>query len=134
MSITGSCLCGAIHYEVTQDPIWAHHCHCSRCRKSRGAAFATNLFVPLDGVRFTSGEDQLQFYKVPEAERFTHVFCRNCGSTMPWRVESRGFVAIPMGSLDDDPVIRPSARIFVGSKSPWFPITDDLPQHAERPG
>ncbi|MFN2427730.1 MAG: GFA family protein [Candidatus Binatia bacterium] len=134
MSITGSCLCGAVGYEVTGDPAWAHHCHCSRCRKSRGAAFATNVFVPLDGFRFTRGEDQLQSYKVPEAERYTHVFCRNCGSTMPWCVESRGLAIIPMGSLDVDPAMRPRAHIFVESKAPWFPITDDLPQHPQRPG
>jgi hypothetical protein len=31
----------------------------------------------------------------------------------------------------DDPGIRPSAHIFVGSKAPWFTITDDLPQYRE---
>jgi hypothetical protein len=133
MAIRGSCLCGSVRYEVTQDPLWAHNCHCSRCRKTRGAPFATNLFVPLDGLRFTQGEDQVRSYKPPEAARFTHAFCGLCGSTLPWRDVVRGLANVPMGSLDDDPGVRARANIFVASKAPWFTITDDLPQHPERP-
>ena len=132
--MTGSCLCGAVRYELTQVPVWAHNCHCSRCRKTRGAACASNLFVARDGFRFSQGEDQLQAFKPPDAQRFTHVFCRRCGSTLPWRDESRGIVVVPMGGLDDDPGITPQANIFVASKAPWFTITDDLPQRPAGPG
>ncbi len=133
MTMTGSCLCGTVRFEVTADPVWAHNCHCSRCRKTRGAPFAANLFVPIDGVRFTSGEDALQSYHPPDAERFTHVFCRRCGSTMPWRNPSRGMTVVPMGSLDGDPGMTPLAHIFVASKAPWFTITDELAQYPEAP-
>lgn len=128
---TGSCLCGAVRYELTEQPAWAHSCHCSRCRKAGGAAFASNLFVPLDSVRFTRGEEQLRSYKVPEAERFTNVFCQICGSPLPFRNEDRGLSGVPMGSLDRDPGVSPRAQIFVDSKAPWFMITDDVPQHPE---
>lgn len=134
MTITGSCLCGAVHFEVTKDPLWAHNCHCSRCRKSRGAAFASNLFVPLDGFRYTEGEALVQSYKPPAAVRFTSSWCRDCGSSLPWRNESRGVYVIPMGALNEDPGVHPGAHIFVGSKAPWFTITDNLPQHPEVPG
>ena len=133
-SITGSCLCGTVAYELTADPVWAHNCHCSRCRKTRGAPFSASVFVPLSGFRFTRGEEQLHAYKVPDAEHFTHVFCGTCGSTMPWRNESRGFAVVPMGSLDSAPGIVPRAHIFVESMAPWFVITDDLPQSPGAPG
>jgi hypothetical protein len=90
--------------------------------------------VPIDGFRFSRGEGQLQSYKPPEAERFTHVFCRRCGSSLPWRNESRGLIVIPMGSLDAQPGLTPRANIFGESKAPWFTITDDLPQEPEGPG
>jgi len=32
-----------------------------------------------------------------------------------------------------DPSIRPSEHIYVGSKAPWFEITDELPQFDEYP-
>jgi len=127
----GSCLCGGVTYVVEGSPVRSYNCHCGRCRRARSAAFASNMFTAADGVRFTRGEDLLLSYKVPEAQRFTHVFCGRCGSSMPRVDRSRGLAMVPMGSLDDDPGIRPQAHIFVGSMAPWYTIADDLPQYAE---
>jgi hypothetical protein len=131
--VRGSCLCGAVRYEARGEPLRVWNCHCSRCRKARGAAHASNLFMPFDGFAFTQGEDALRSFKVPEALRFTQVFCRTCGSAMPRVDTERGFAVVPMGSVDGDAGVRPSRHIFVASKAPWFEITDDLPQHAELP-
>jgi hypothetical protein len=125
----GSCLCGGVAFVVEGQPIRAWNCHCSRCRKVRGAAFASNLFTAADGVRMVQGEDLLMAYKVPEARYFTTVFCRRCGSKMPRIDRERGIAIVPMGAFDDDPGIRPQCHIFVGSKAPWYDITDDLLQH-----
>ena len=125
--VHGSCLCGKIAYEVTEPFKVAYNCHCSRCQKARAAAFATNGFVSVSGVRFTRGEDLLSSYKVPDAQFFTQVFGTCCGSPMPRRDEGRGVAVIPFGSLDDDPQIRPVSHIFVGSKACWYEIEDDLP-------
>jgi hypothetical protein len=127
----GSCLCGSVAYVVEGKPVRFVSCHCSRCRKARSAAHASNFFTPLDGVRFTRGQELLASYKVPEAQHFTQVFCRRCGSSMPRLDPSRGIAVVPMGSLDGDPGIRPTAHIFVGSKAPWFDIADALPQYKE---
>jgi len=134
VGIKGSCLCGVVRYELTGEPAWAHNCHCSRCRKARGAAFASNLFVSPDGLRFLQGEDHLLSFRPPDAERFTNVFCRSCGSSLPWLNESRGVMVVPMGSLDEDPGIVPRANIFVESKASWFSITDELPRFSGPPG
>lgn len=131
--VRGSCVCGAVRFVVTGTPRRCQHCHCSRCRKARGAAHASNFFTALDGVRFTAGEDRLRAYKVPEARWFRQVFCPTCGSPMPRVDTDRGLVAVPMGALDDDPGVRPARHIYVGSKAPWWPITDGLPQYAEGP-
>lgn len=124
----GSCLCGAVTFVVEGAPLRAYNCHCSRCRKARAAAFASNLFVAADGLRLVQGTELLASYKVPEARFFTTVFCRRCGSKMPRVSPERGIAIVPLGSLDDDPGIRPQRHIFVGSKAPRYDITDDLPQ------
>lgn len=80
------------------------------------------------GFRFERGEALLRSYKVPDAKYFTHTFCNECGSTMPRVDTARGIVIIPMGSLDDDPGVRPERHIFVESKAPWEEISDDLPK------
>jgi len=129
----GSCLCGSVAYVVTGPIRRAWNCHCSRCRKARAAAFASNLMTKADGVRFTRGEELLESYRVPDAKFFTQRFCRICGSPMPRVAAEYGVAGVPMGSLDDDPGIRPQAHVFVASKAPWFEITDDLPQFPEAP-
>ena len=60
--------------------------------------------------------------------------CKRCGSFLYSVVRGGAFVHVAMGTLVDDPTIRPTAHIFVGSKAPWFTITDDLPQFAEHVG
>jgi len=128
---TGGCLCGAVRYALDGSPDWAHHCHCSRCRRATGASFATNLFVPLEALRFTQGEAHVRSFRPPEAERFTHAFCEICGGGLPFRNPKRGRTVVPMGSLDGDPGFTPRAHIFVGSKAPWVVVDDALPQHPE---
>lgn len=130
--IRGSCLCGAVAFEASNQFDF-RNCHCSRCRKARGAAFASNMFVRPADFRWLRGEDQLVSYRLPSAQRFGNVFCRTCGSPMPRLVPERDFIVVPAGTLDGDPGVRPSCHIFVGSKAPWHEITDDRPQHAEYP-
>jgi hypothetical protein len=129
----GSCLCGAVGFRIEGKPLFARSCHCGRCRKARATGFASNMLVALSDVRFTRGEGDLASYKIPEAKFFTQTFCRICGAKLPRVDPSRGFAIVPMGSLDDDPGIRPSEHIWVGSKASWDEISDDLPRFDEGP-
>jgi hypothetical protein len=129
----GSCLCGQVTYVIEGKPIRCRTCHCSRCRKAGSAAHVSYLVTALFGVRFTRGEALLVTYKVPEARYFQRVFCRSCGSNLPRSDREREIGIVPMGTLDDDPGVRPEGHIFVGSKAPWDEIADGLPQHTEYP-
>ncbi len=132
-AVRGSCLCGAVTYQVMEPFKVAHNCHCSRCRYGRAAAHASNGFVSYDGLQYLSGEDRLKSYKVPDARFFTQVFCDVCSSLMPRKDPERGICVIPLASLDDDPEVKPVAHIFVNYKAPWHDITDGLPQFPEGP-
>lgn len=129
----GSCLCGQVAYEIDGEVGPIRSCHCSRCRKARSAAHASNAFVEVSVFRWLRGEDRLASYKIPEAKRFTQVFCRTCGSALPRVNRELGRVTIPAGSLDVAPGAREAAHIFVTSKAPWFEITGDLPRYDEYP-
>jgi hypothetical protein len=132
-AVRGSCACGGVAFLVEGAPLRCYHCHCTRCRKARGAGHASNLFTTFDGVRIVRGEGLITSYKLPEARFFANVFCRRCGSKLPRFDRDRNIAVVPMGALDDDPGIRPQRHIFVGSKAPWFEIADDLPQHDAGP-
>ncbi len=125
IQINGSCLCGTVSYSCI-NPIGMMNCHCSRCRLSRAAAHATNLFVRTSDFNWRSGSASVRHFKVKEAERFTVAFCEDCGSLVPKVREDR--VNIPAGGLDTDPGITPAGHIHVASKAPWYQIRDDLPQ------
>ena len=68
---------------------------------------------------------------MPEAERFTQAFCRDCGSAVPRANPVSQMAVIPAGSFEDDPGVREGAHIFVTSKAPWYAIEDALPQYSE---
>jgi len=131
--VGGGCLCGGVAYVVVGEFLRCYNCHCSRCRKARAAAHASNLITAAAGVRFTRGDDVVASFKLPAARFFTQVFCRACGSPLPRVDRERGLALVPMGGLDDAPSLRPQRHIFVRSKAPWYEITDGLPQEAEAP-
>ena len=131
--VEGSCLCGDVAYEIVSAPLFMRNCHCSRCRRGRSAAHATNAFFPSDGFRWTRGEPQVAEYALPDARYFGTAFCRRCGSAVPRLASARGIALVPAGSLDVDPGIRPSAHIYTASKASWFSITDDIPRYDELP-
>jgi len=132
--LRGGCLCGAVAFEVREPFTRIHHCHCSRCRKARAAAFTTNGFVSDAGVRFVRGEERIRTWKVPEAKFFTVAFCDTCGSGVPRVDPSRGIAVVPLGALDDDPGRVGDDHIYVASAAPWDRVTDGLPRFDERPG
>jgi hypothetical protein len=129
----GSCLCGEVAYEITTPPLRMFLCHCSRCRQSRSAAHGANVFYDATGFHWTRGAGLVEEFPLPGAQYFTTAFCRNCGSELPRVSVERNIAVVPAGSLDSEPAITPVAHIFVGSKAPWFDITDELPQFAEMP-
>lgn len=132
-TLSGGCLCGAVRYDATGEPVRFYHCHCSRCRKASGTGHATNLMLCPGRVAWTGGEDRLVRYKLPDAERFATCFCANCGSPLPRVVPDMELVVIPAGSLDSAPPLEPQARIFWDSRADWSCAAGDLPVFSEYP-
>ena len=129
--LKGSCLCGAVKYEVIGEAKRFYHCYCSRCRKATGTGHASNLFLQPAALRWVSGEGQIASFKVPEAERFTTVFCATCGSRLPRQGKDSDTVMIPAGSLDSEPPIRPQANIFAESRASWSCTEAHLPAYPQ---
>ena len=109
------------------------NCHCSRCRRGRSAAHATNAFFRREQLRWIRGEDRVEDFALPGAKRFGQAFCRRCGGLVARVVASTGYVVVPCGSLEAFPGKQLRGHIFTGSKAPWYEITDGLPQWEELP-
>ncbi|MEJ2132730.1 MAG: GFA family protein [Gammaproteobacteria bacterium] len=131
MTIRGSCLCGEVRYEIDGEMGRMGHCHCSMCRKAHGAAFGTYGVVDKDRFRFVAGEDLVTSYaSSPDVNR---TFCSRCGATLQFITRDAGHLGVAVGTLDDDPGIRPSYHIWTDSKAPWWAIDDDLWSHPTEP-
>ena len=128
--VTGGCLCGRVRFEVTRLTGPFELCHCRRCRKVTGSAFAATVGAMAEDFRFLSGEDGIRSVTLPVRERppaYRVTFCDDCGSALPAPPES-GYFEIPAGLLDDDPGLTPDKHIYVEYKAPWHAINDDLPR------
>jgi hypothetical protein len=124
--LSGACFCGAVRYTVADAFAYALNCHCSNCRRTTGSAFKPFAGIARDKLSLEKGHDDLMVHG-DESGHDAH--CRRCGSLLYSVVRDGAYVHVAMGTLLDDPAIRPTAHIFVGSKAPWFTITDALPQY-----
>ncbi len=131
--INGSCLCGSIGYRVHGHLGIFQYCHCSRCRKFTGSAFAANLLVAPGDFEWTRGEHLLGRYELDEARHLATGFCTRCGSSLPWQGQTGKAVVVPCGTLDDEPWIKPSQNIFYDSHADWYQEPATLPKYAELP-
>ena len=134
--VRGSCLCGAVTFEIEGELTPIQFCHATRCRKATGGAFAPEMLAPGAGFRFTSGEDVIQVYEAPlleEPPAYQRAFCRTCGSPAPIALQGSPFVLLHAGLLDDDPGTRPFRHAFLRQRAAWHGIHDDLPQFEWRP-
>ena len=105
--------------------LYASNCHCSRCRAATGSAFKPFAGIESGKLEVLEGGDSLL---VHGEETLNDTRCAKCGSLLYSVVRDGEYVHVALGSLVDEPGMRPTKHIFVGSKAPWFEITDDLPQ------
>lgn len=124
----GGCLCKAVRYETTADPLNQRVCHCRECQKAIGAAFNARVLMRIEDVSIIGPVST--FYSSATLERGS---CSHCGSSIFSRRASAGVIGLTAGSLEDPSLFNPDMHFWVSSKQPWLEIADDLPQHPEGP-
>ncbi|MGL4488792.1 MAG: GFA family protein [Rhizobiaceae bacterium] len=128
--LSGKCYCGKVEYAVDDEFRYAANCHCSNCRRTTGSAFKPFAGIETPRLTITRGRDNLMI----NGDKIGHnAHCRACGSLLYSLVRGGAYIHVAMGTLIDDPSIRPREHIFVGSKAPWYDILDDLPQYDALP-
>jgi hypothetical protein len=123
---SGSCLCGAVRFEVKGDFERFYLCHCSRCRKDSGSAHGANLFSSKATLTWLGGEDQVRVFNLP-GTRHRHCFCATCGSALPDLQMNGALLKVPAGSLDTPVHVRPDAHIFCASRADWDRALEQIP-------
>lgn len=125
----GSCLCGQVTFKADGLSEQAANCHCTMCRKFHGAAFGT--LVSALNLKWLSGIPLLQDYVA--ANGTIRTFCKQCGSSLGFRVKGAPFeqLEIAISTFDDDIPVKVDTHIYTNNKACWHCISDQLPQHGE---
>jgi len=130
---TGGCLCGAVRYECSAEPVVSGFCHCRDCQRETGSAFGSTLFVPRNAVTIRG---DVRYYETTgdSGNVVSRGFCPTCGARLFGKPALLPEVtAIRAGSLDDPSWFRPERHIFVSSAQPWDFINPELPRFAKMP-
>jgi hypothetical protein len=122
----GSCLCGAVSFEVEGTFEGFYLCHCGYCRKDTGSAHAANLFTTNATLSWLSGQDTVSRFDLPST-RHGKCFCSVCGSALPRSWAGGKALIVPAGSLDSAVPIRPTSHIFVASRANWDHDLESVP-------
>ena len=119
--ILGGCMCGAIRYACSGEPLHVGYCHCRSCRHHSGAALAGMLVFEPENIEFTAGD--LSIYA--SSSKVERGFCSQCGTSLTWSV--RGLMSIHIGTLDNPDEHPPRLHWRYDERSPWCDAGRDLP-------
>jgi hypothetical protein len=123
-SLTGGCICGAVHFRLSEPVQHAGYCHCTRCQRRTGTAASAQARIDAS-ILTIDGEDSVTWWRHPEGG-FAKGFCGTCGSHLFSRNPDDPLqMSIRLGAFDGDPGVRPAWRTFVAYAAPWEPIPDD---------
>lgn len=123
----GSCLCGAVTFEVEGELKAPDACHCSIGRKVSGHYFVSTD-MPRSSLRI-NGEGKLTWYR--SSEKVRRGFCSVCGSPLFFDPVHRDWIAVAMGAFGEPTGTHLEKHIFVADKGDYYDIADGLPQNAQ---
>lgn len=126
----GECNCGAVQFEIDEEPSGVYVCHCSICRRATGSNGMAVLVVQNNQFRWLQGQQSIATWKKPNTE-WQIWFCSICGSPVPGENNPKTMY-VPAGSITDGgDGLRVIHHVWVGSKAVWDEIGDTGKQHAE---
>jgi hypothetical protein len=126
-TVTGGCMCGAVRYEASGEPVSVIHCHCLSCRRHTGAPVVTLAGYRRGRVEWTA-EARQTYKSSPDVDRG---FCGKCGTPLTWEGdggEEGPLIEILMSTTDDPDALMPQFHIHHDERIGWFEIADNLPR------
>jgi hypothetical protein len=121
----GSCLCGAVSFEVSCALPPPDACHCTQCRKQTGH-YLVSTDVPRAAVTIR-GEDRVTWFR--SSEKVRRGFCSTCGSVLFWDPIYRDWIGLAMGAFEKPTETKLRIHIHVADKGDYYEIADGLPQN-----
>lgn len=131
LPLTGSCMCGAVRFEVSEPLVEADRCYCTRCQKRTGNGYSASALARAGSFRVTAGADRVKTFAFEDG--WLKAFCKTCGGHLyAADRDDPTQIAVRLGAFDSDPGIRPSDYYFTDYAAAWSPVPDDgVTRHPE---
>ncbi len=128
----GSCTCGRVRYQLTEEPMIVHACHCRGCQKNSGTAFAINALYEADRVTLVSGKVETVSVPTPSGTGQDITRCVQCKVAVWSNYDMGGLRShirfVRVGTLDNPDQLPPDVHIYTGSKQPWVILPEEDPR------
>jgi len=131
---TGGCLCGAVRYMCTVEPMMAGHCHCEDCRRSSGSGHSSHMLVPEASVTL-SGPTTAYERAADSGNMVSRHFCPTCGAAVfSTNASMPGMMFLRVSSLDDLEAFKPQMHVYASRAASWDkPTPGGLPAFDKMP-
>lgn len=123
--IDGACICDKVAFRIKDDLATFKLCFCKFCQKASGSAHVSNGFAHPDQIEWIRGAEELSSFDVPNSQ-VRRVFCKTCGTSMPFETQNGAFLVVPVGSLSRAPRIAPQALVSPETRPAWYDAAQDL--------
>ncbi|MCO7226722.1 GFA family protein [Pleionea sp. CnH1-48] len=127
----GKCLCEAVQFEIIQPLPAMYQCHCSLCRRVTSSACNSSLIIPIEQLRWISGENNIQSFIKNSGYRVD--FCKTCGSPTANEMRDQKHAWIPVGALENSDELEMGAHLFMDSKAQWDQVGDSGKKYSDMP-
>lgn len=123
----GGCLCGAVRFQATAEPINVRACHCRTCQRAASAPFFVRAVFPLGAVEITG-----ELIRYRSSARLNRTSCARCGTLLFGEpIDRPTFIAVSTAAIDDRDALPPQMHIWVSDKVAWLQLDDGLPQYPQ---
>ena len=114
--IEGGCLCSAIRFRISGEPVFSSICHCATCRRASAAPMVAWLTFDRGQVEMLSGVPRIYHSSQGVVRRF----CGTCGSQLSYEsIESPTTIDITTASLDNPNLFPPTLEVWLEHRVSW---------------
>ncbi len=125
---TGRCLCGAVTFRVSADPVALRTCWCRVCQYIGAGSATVNAVFPVEALE-VEGETTAIQGVADSGSGMTRRFCPTCGTHLFSQASTRLHqVVIRVGALDEPERFAPQATIWTSAAPPWACFDEALPK------
>ena len=131
---TGECACGAIRYEINDEPMVMNDCQCRDCQRVSGTGHGSYLTFPNKQSVIITGDTAHWRVAGDNGNVKTHGFCPACGSPVYLTFSTlQDLFTVHAASLNDPSRYKPQAVTYITSGHAWDYLHPDLPKFEKMP-